>query len=211
MVKGSTMGKDPGVSWVFNDWQGGTMTLSRHQKGCYMDLLTAQFNNGHLSLEEIKTVLGSDFGSSWPTLQKKFKVDSDNLFFNERLEFEITKRKSFNKTRRDNAKSNKSEPILDEHMGNGNNTTSTYFKLKEKIIKTNVSDYIKSNLQIWLDNQKRLDTVDIVEKGLIEIDKEYFAHSFADENHIKSSLKLICKKLKTEVKTDNTNVLKGTF
>lgn len=119
MAKGSSMGKDPAVSWVFNDWQGGTMTLSRFLKGCYMDLLTAQFNNGHLSLDEIKTVLGSDFGSSWPTLQKKFKV-VDGLYFNERLEMEIVKRKSYNKSRRQNLKDEEKDIKAEPHMGIGN-------------------------------------------------------------------------------------------
>lgn len=116
-MKGSVLGKDPAVSWVFNDWQGGTMTLTRFQKGCYMDLLTAQFNNGHLSLDEIKTVLGGDFGPSWPILQKKFKQDSMGMFYNDRLEFEINKRKKYNKSRRDNLSS---EGDLSPHMGNGN-------------------------------------------------------------------------------------------
>lgn len=117
-VKGSEMGRDPAISWFFNDWHGGTMTLSRFLKGCYMDLMTAQFNNGHLSLDEIKTVLGSDFGSSWPTLQKKFKKDANDLLYNDRLEFEIKKRKNYSKGRRKNL-----EPINDcdfsPHMGNG--------------------------------------------------------------------------------------------
>lgn len=95
------MAKDPAVLWYWNDWSGGTMTLSRFLKGCYMDLLTAQFNNGHLSLDEIKTVLGSDFGQAWPTLQKKFKLDNEQLYYNERLVFEATRRKKFSKTQTD--------------------------------------------------------------------------------------------------------------
>lgn len=111
MAKGSVNGKDPGVTWVFNDWHGGTSTMTRHLKGCYMDLLHAQFNNGHLSLDEIKTVLGSDFGKSWPALQKKFVKDDNGFYYNSRLESEIIKRKSFNDSRRDNA--------AGKHMGNG--------------------------------------------------------------------------------------------
>ena len=52
------MGNDPATLWYWNDWIGGTMALSRAQKGAYMDLLGAQHNLGHLSLDEIKTVLG---------------------------------------------------------------------------------------------------------------------------------------------------------
>lgn len=98
------MAKDPAFLFYPNDWQGGTQTFSRHIKGCYIDLLTAQFNSGPLSLEEIKTVLGADFGSSWPTLQKKFKASPEGLFFNDRLELEKQKRAAFSESRRNNIK-----------------------------------------------------------------------------------------------------------
>lgn len=108
------MSKDPAVLWYWNDWQGGTITMSRFLKGCYMDLLHAQFNNGALSIDEIKTVLGNDF-AAWGVLSKKFKTDDKGLFYNERLIHESTKRNSFTKSRRDNASSQKHMP---EHMEN---------------------------------------------------------------------------------------------
>lgn len=95
------MAKDPALLWYFNDWMGGTATLTRHLKGCYMDLLSVQFNNGPLSLEEIKTVLGSDFGSSWPALQKKFKFEN-GCYFNERLQYEKERRGNYTSSRRKN-------------------------------------------------------------------------------------------------------------
>lgn len=95
--------KDPALLWYFSDWFSGTATLTRHQKGAYMDLLSIQFNQGKLALDEIKTILGSDFGSTWPTLQKKFKFE-DNLYFNERLQYEKDKRANFTESRRKNAK-----------------------------------------------------------------------------------------------------------
>jgi hypothetical protein len=107
------MAKDPAVLWYFNDWHGGTITFSRHLKGAYMDLLYAQFNNGHLSLEEIKTVLGSDFGSSWPAIQKKFKTDDDGFYYNEKLEEGMKKRREYSESRRQNLKG-KSD--MDQHM-----------------------------------------------------------------------------------------------
>lgn len=108
------MSKDPAILFYFNDWQGGTMTMTRHQKGCYMDLLCAQFNTGHLSLDAIKTVLGNDF-AIWGVLQKKFKLDNDGLFYNERLLFEKNRRKNFSESRRKNASGEKHMP---EHMEN---------------------------------------------------------------------------------------------
>lgn len=107
------MAKDPATLWYWGDWFSGTTTLTRHLKGCYMDLLHAQFNAGHLSLEEIKTVLGSDFGSSWPTIQKKFIKDAYGLFFNVRAEQEKLKRQQYTQGRKDNLKK---KPHMEPHM-----------------------------------------------------------------------------------------------
>lgn len=87
------MAKDPATLWYWNDWHSGTVTMTRHLKGCYMDLLHAQFNSGRLSLAEIKTVLGGDFGTVWPSLVKKFKQDENGNFFNARAE-EVKKDRS---------------------------------------------------------------------------------------------------------------------
>lgn len=86
--------KDPAFLFYPGDWMGGTMTLTRHQKGCYIDLLIAQFNDGPLSFETIKIVLGQD-QAMWTVLSKKFKQDSSGNFYNERLAAEIEKRKNF--------------------------------------------------------------------------------------------------------------------
>lgn len=124
--------------WYWNDWQGGTVTMSRHLKGCYIDLLHAQFNNGHLSLDEIKTVLGADF-AAWNTLQKKFETDPKGLFFNKRLEEEQIKRREWTASRRTNAKKHKPKHMQDHmqsHMENENedrndNTNRVEKRLKE--------------------------------------------------------------------------------
>lgn len=115
MSKGSTLGKNPSVEWFWNDWAGGTSIMTRHLKGCYMDLLHAQFNNGHLSLDAIRVVLASDFGQAWPTLQKKFAQDEDGLYYNQRLDFQIKKKGAYNKSRDNNLKGDG-----DSHMGYGN-------------------------------------------------------------------------------------------
>lgn len=88
------MAKDPAVNWYFDNWSGGTKGFSRHQKGCYMDLLEAQFYLGPLSLDQIKNILGPDFNQWAPVLNKKFMYDeNDKVFFNERLESEKEKRR----------------------------------------------------------------------------------------------------------------------
>lgn len=93
------MAKDPAFLFYPGDWQGGTTTFSRHLKGCYIDVLIAQFNSGPLSIEEIKTVLGTDF-AAWGTLSKKFKRTDNGLFFNERLEIEKKKRAEYSLSQR---------------------------------------------------------------------------------------------------------------
>lgn len=115
------MAKDPATLFYWNDWHTGTMTMTRHQKGCYMDLLAAQFNSGHLSIEQIKIVLGNDFAAWQGSLSKKFATDKDGFFFNERLDVEILKRKKFTTSRRNNLNS-KSPTHTGDHMENGNET-----------------------------------------------------------------------------------------
>ena len=110
------MAKDPAMLWYWSDWYSGTSTMTRFMKGCYMDVLHAQFNNGRLSLEEIRTVLGSDFGQAWPTLQKKFAADPAGKYFNERLEHEQLKRAAFTASRRKNLQSTHMEPHMHQHM-----------------------------------------------------------------------------------------------
>lgn len=97
------MAKDPATLWYWNDWHSGTILLSRFLKGCYMDLLHAQFNHGPLSLEEVKAVLGGDFGQAWPTLSKKFS-EANGRYFNERMEDEKKKRKKHSEHQSNNAK-----------------------------------------------------------------------------------------------------------
>lgn len=106
------MANDPAINWYFDNWDGGTKLMTRHQKGCYMDLLSAQFHNGPLSLENIKTVLGADFQASWPVLSKKF-TEADGLFFNDRLEAERKKRVAYSESRSKNRRGAKND-----HMSN---------------------------------------------------------------------------------------------
>ena len=97
------MAKDPAFLFYPNDWLGGTLSFNRELKGAYMDLLMAQFNQGHLPLTDIEVILGNDFDRLWcDKLKKKFVTDSNGLFYNERLELEQIKRKAYTQSRRDN-------------------------------------------------------------------------------------------------------------
>jgi uncharacterized protein YdaU (DUF1376 family) len=110
------MGKDPAFLFYPGDWLGGTMTMTRAHKGAYMDVLMAQFNSGHLSIDEIKIILGTDFEIMWEAvLRKKFSKDSNGLFYNDKLEREIIKRQNYSNSRKANLVG-KTEPHMDTHM-----------------------------------------------------------------------------------------------
>lgn len=111
--------KDPAFLFYPNDWMGGTMYMTFEQKGCYMELLILQFNIGAFTEAQAKQVLSICFDVAWPMLKLKFKNEGD-LFYNERLKFEIEKRKKFTESRRNNALQPKKEVKKDitcaEHM-----------------------------------------------------------------------------------------------
>lgn len=112
------MAKDPAFLFYPGDWLGGTMLITRHHKGCYMDLLMAQFNNGPLSLDQIKAVLGQD-QAAWTVLQEKFTVDNSGRFFNKKLAAEIEKRKAFTASRRNNLEGKKDKiSHMEDHINN---------------------------------------------------------------------------------------------
>jgi hypothetical protein len=92
------MAKDPAFLFYPNDWLGGTMGMTFEEKGAYIDLLMLQFNRGHLTTH----MMGQVVGQLLDKLLIKFKKDDDGLYYNERLEIEIDKRKSFIQTRLNN-------------------------------------------------------------------------------------------------------------
>lgn len=110
------MAKDPAFLFFPGDWLGGTMTFTRSHKGAYMDLLMCQFNHGHMGLHVVRTILGEkDFEEMWEsTLKRKFNVDSDGLYYNQKLEYEIIKRRKFTESRKKNLSSEK--PHMEPHM-----------------------------------------------------------------------------------------------
>lgn len=112
------MGSDPAFLFYPGDWMGGTILFSRAHKGAYMDLLMAQFNNGHLALEDIKVILGSDFDIMWESkLKAKFIQDDKGLFFNEKLDKEVIRRRNYSASRKKNLESH-----MNPHMGNHTET-----------------------------------------------------------------------------------------
>ena len=92
------MAKDPAFLFYSQDFITGTQFFTDEQLGKYIRLLCAQHQHGHLSEVQVNYICRT----LDPTIMKKFKQDTDGLFFNERLDNEIKKRKSFCNSRREN-------------------------------------------------------------------------------------------------------------
>lgn len=94
------MSKDPAFLFYPNDYIGGTMGMTFEEKGAYIELLMLQFNRGHMTSH----MIGQTIGQLWDTIKDKFKKDDNGLYYNERLEQEQLKRKTFTESRRNNIK-----------------------------------------------------------------------------------------------------------
>jgi hypothetical protein len=96
------------IDWYVNDWVGGTMLMNRAHKGAYMDLLMAQVNNGHMSLLQIKNLLGKEDENLWDEILKdKFVKDPEGKYYNKKIEDQINKKMAFKNSRLKNLSSHK--------------------------------------------------------------------------------------------------------
>jgi len=92
------MSKDPAFLFYPNDYLGGTMGMTFEEKGAYLELLMLQFNRGHMTTH----MIGQTVGQLWVKIQDKFIQDSEGLWYNERLDIEKERRKTFTESRRNN-------------------------------------------------------------------------------------------------------------
>jgi hypothetical protein len=92
--------KDPAFLFYPESFLLGTLIMPFEERGKYITLLCYQHQNGHLSEETIRLLVGtfSDL------LKSKFLVDENGLYYNNRLEIEIEKRTAFVDSRRENGK-----------------------------------------------------------------------------------------------------------
>jgi len=96
------MAKDPAFLFYPGDWLSGTLGMSFEEKGAYLELLMMQFSRGHMTSH----MIGQTIGQLWVTVQVKFKQDENGLWFNERLDVEKERRKTFTESRKNNIKGN---------------------------------------------------------------------------------------------------------
>ena len=92
------MAKDPAFLFYPNDYIGGTIGMTFEEKGAYVDLLMMQFNRGHMTSH----MIGQVVGQLWDKLSSKFVQDGEGNWYNQRLEQEIERRKSYCNSRLNN-------------------------------------------------------------------------------------------------------------
>lgn len=166
------MSKDPAFLFYPNDYIGGTMGMTFEEKGAYIELLMLQFNRGHMTSQ----MIGQTVGQLWVKLQDKFKIDDKGLYYNERLELEIEKRKTFVQSRFNNLngknqyseKRGHKEGHKTDHMENEDEDVNENIIIKSLIVSfenfwdlyDKDIDRIKSEV-IWmqLPNEERLECI----------------------------------------------------
>lgn len=109
------MAKDPAFLFYTNDFERGVQFFSDEQVGKYLRLLMAQHQHGHLTENQMIHICKSYDKDVF----SKFLQDSSGLFYNERLEIEINKRKKFVESRSKNKAGKKHiSKSYDNHMEN---------------------------------------------------------------------------------------------
>ena len=148
------MAKDPAFLFYTGDFSTGTQFFSDAQVGKYLRLLMAQHQHGHLTKEQMMFICGTYDEQVF----KKFIPDAAGTFFNERLEFEIERRKSFVQSRSNNRKDKKNisssyEKHMSNHMENENKREKGKKKEKKEteIIFPFVSEVF---LKVWVEWKK---------------------------------------------------------
>jgi uncharacterized protein YdaU (DUF1376 family) len=112
------MAKDPAFLFYPGDFCTGTQFFSDEQVGKYMRLLMAQHQHGHLTENQVIFICKSYDKD----VMSKFMKDSNGLWYNERLEIEMQKRKSYVESRSKNKEGKTKAKIIsssyDSHMEN---------------------------------------------------------------------------------------------
>jgi len=114
------MAKDPAFLFYPGDFTTGTQFFTDEQVGKYMRLLLAQHQHGHLTDDQV-IFISKSYDNH---IMSKFVKDSAGLWYNERLESEIIKRKNYTESRSKNKAGKTKEEIIslsyDLHMENKN-------------------------------------------------------------------------------------------
>lgn len=128
-----------------DDWAGGTRHLTRLQRGAYFDILMEQVHENEsdgLTLEQIRDILGEDFGACWPLIQRKFVCDDDVHYYNRKMSTEISRAIYYSQSRSHNRRNKKQLRkkhmniicnSYEHHMGSGSGSYSSSLDLSSTL------------------------------------------------------------------------------
>jgi uncharacterized protein YdaU (DUF1376 family) len=140
------MAKDPAFLFYTGDFCTGTQFLTDEQVGKYLRLLMAQHQHGHLTEKQVLHISKSYDKD----VMMKFIKDSDGLWYNERLEIEIEKRRNYSESRKKNKQGKKNtSKSYDSHMDNKNENENKYYRNVEAFTKyrKKVFDSLEDNFK----------------------------------------------------------------
>ena len=148
--------KDPAFLFYSSDFLTGTMFMTNEQVGKYIRLLCAQHQIGALTTEHMSNICGTYDKDIWA----KFEQNSDGTYFNQRLQLEIDKRRSFCESRRKNRNSKPKEsdeqhmsPHMYVHMENENeneNRNVIEVKNRKRIVKEKPTNpFSEAFIEVW--------------------------------------------------------------
>ena len=124
------MSKDPAFLFYSSDFLTGTMFMDNEQVGKFIRLMCAQHQKGRLSEKDMLKICGTHDEDIF----SKFAVDEAGLYYNERLEQEVDKRKAYSESRRNNRKKKEDMLITSSsyvlHMENENENEDLIEKKK---------------------------------------------------------------------------------
>lgn len=188
MLSSSHMAKDPAFLFYSNDFDSATKFFTNEQVGKYIRLMIAQHQHGHLSREKMNFICISYDKDVFD----KFIADEQGLFFNERLEIEITKRKKYALSRGNNRRNNKNisnsyDDDMGHHMENENENENKddneienggVYRNERNIYYTEISKKIVSVISEQIDKNKLSITKPVndpkIIQWLIEQDNQSF-------------------------------------
>lgn len=126
--------KDPAFLFYSSDFLSGTMLMSDEEVGQYMRLLCLQHQKGHLKEKDMLNICKTYNEEIF----SKFKKDKDNNYYNERLEYEVNKRKAYSESRRNNRKKKEEKETYVKDMQNICNSYEEHMENENININANI-------------------------------------------------------------------------
>lgn len=144
-----------------------TTHMNRLERGAYHDIIISQRKFGHLTLDQLRKILGRDFNECWPAVELIMKVDAEGKCFIEWLEISLRKMRAHSQKQSVNRKgktkinqtATKPEPTINQTqpLGNGDGDGDESKKEKEpKIVsRESIDERITDALdEIYIEQQR---------------------------------------------------------